>query len=80
LPNAAECADSGVEFVYVSVKDHHASYKTIEHTIQDMVSAPGIQKEQKSEILYATNIELANQLFVAPRQKGNRLLVVGFYV
>ncbi|MBN1845680.1 MAG: HD domain-containing protein [Sedimentisphaerales bacterium] len=58
--------DSGVEYVYISVKDHQAYYRTIEATIQQIVKDPHLQTEKKTQILYATSIELANQLLSAP--------------
>ncbi len=61
--------ESGVEFVYVSVKDHHAYYRTMENSIQKIVADPNLQKEKKSEILYATSIELADQILSAPPGK-----------
>jgi len=61
--------ESGVEFVYVSVKDHQAYYRTMENAIETIVADPNIQTEKKSEILYATSIELSNQLLIAPPGK-----------
>ncbi|MBN2375981.1 MAG: HD domain-containing protein [Sedimentisphaerales bacterium] len=61
--------ENGVEFVYVSVKDHQAYYRTMEDTIENIVADPNIQQEKKSEILYATSIELSNQLLAAPPGK-----------
>jgi len=61
--------DSGVEFAYVSIKDHHAYYRTMENTIQEIVADPNLQKEKKTEILYATSIELANQILSVPPGK-----------
>lgn len=61
--------DSGVEFVYVSVKDHQVYYKTMEGALENIVADPNIQQERKSEILYATSIELSNQLLAAPPGK-----------
>jgi len=60
---------SGVEFVYVSVKDSCAYYRTMENTIQEIVADPNLQKEKKTEILYVTSIELANQILSAPPGK-----------
>ena len=64
--DAERLLESGVEFVYVSVKDHQAYYRTMEDTIETLVADPSIQAEKKSEILYATSIELSNQLLAAP--------------
>ncbi|KPK78062.1 MAG: hypothetical protein AMJ79_01100 [Phycisphaerae bacterium SM23_30] len=61
--------DSGVDFVYVSVRDHQVYYRTIERTIDTLISDPNIKEEKKSEILYATTIELSNQLLAAPPGK-----------
>jgi HD-GYP domain-containing protein (c-di-GMP phosphodiesterase class II) len=61
--------DSGVEFVYVSVQDHQAYYRTMETAIQTIVTNPKLRKEKKAEILYATSLELANQLLSSPPQK-----------
>jgi HD-GYP domain-containing protein (c-di-GMP phosphodiesterase class II) len=61
--------DARVEYVYVSVKDHQTYYKTLEGAIASIVSDPAIQQEKKTEILYATSIELANQLLEAPPGK-----------
>jgi len=66
--------ESKVEFVYVSVHDHQAYYQTIENSIEKIIADPGLQKEKKSEILYATTIELSNQLLAVPpgREEINR--------
>jgi putative nucleotidyltransferase with HDIG domain len=61
--------ESGVGFVYVSVKDHQAYYRTMENAIETIVADPHIRTEKKSEILYATSIELSNQLLAAPPGK-----------
>jgi len=61
--------ESGVEFVYVSVQDHQTYYRTMEDAIHNIVSHPNLQKEKKAEILYATSLELANQLLTDPPQK-----------
>lgn len=61
--------DSGVEFVYVSVKDHQVYYRTMEGALEKIVADPNIKAERKSEILYATSIELSNQLLAAPPGK-----------
>ena len=58
--------ENGVEFVYVSVHDHQAYYRTIENAIESVVADSNIQEEKKSEFLYATSIELSNQLLAAP--------------
>ena len=60
---------SGVEFVYVSVQDHQTYYRTMEDAIDNIVTNPNLQKEKKAEILYATSLELANQLLADPPQK-----------
>ena len=61
--------ESGVEFVYVSVKDHQAYYRTMENAIETIVADPDFQKEKKAEILYATSMELSNQLLAGPPGK-----------
>jgi len=61
--------ENGVQFVYVSVNDHQAYYRTMENTIENIIADPNIQEEKKSEILYATSIELSNQLLAAPPGK-----------
>lgn len=61
--------DSGVEFVFVSVRDHQTYYSTIENSLDAIVSDPAMQKAKKAEILYATSIELADQLLAAPPGK-----------
>ena len=58
--------DSGVEFVYVSVKDHQVYYRTIEESLGKIVSDTNIQLEQKTEILYSTGMELASQILLKP--------------
>ncbi len=57
---------SGVEFVYVSVKDHQVYYRTIEESIEKIVSDADTQLERKTEILYSTSMELANQILLKP--------------
>lgn len=61
--------DSGVDFVYVSVRDHQAYYRTMETAIQNIVDDSDIQQEKKAEILYSTSMELANQLLEVPPGK-----------
>lgn len=58
--------ESGVEFVYVSIRDHQTYYRTMEQAIEKIVDNPHLKREKKSEILYATSIELSNQLLVEP--------------
>ncbi len=69
ISDSQRLLESGVEFVYVSVRDHQAYYRTIENTIENIISDPNIQEEKKTEILYATTIELSNQLLAAPPGK-----------
>ena len=69
-PDAARLLDSGVEFVYISVRDHRKYYDTIEKSLENIISDTTIQEEKKSEILYATSIELSNQLLAAPPDKS----------
>lgn len=57
---------SGVEFVYIPVHDHIHYYRTIEQHLEKIIKNPRIQIEKKSEILYATSIELAHQLLSKP--------------
>lgn len=61
--------DSGVEFVYVSVRDHQAYYRTIEKSLEKIVADRKVQLERKSEILYSTSIELASQILAEPPRK-----------
>jgi len=61
--------ENGVEFVYVSVHDHQAYYRTMENALETIVADPNMQQEKKSQILYATSIELSNQLLAAPPGK-----------
>lgn len=60
---------SGVEFVYVAVRDHQAYYRTIERYLENIISDPETQKEKKAEILYCTSVELANQLMEQPPEQ-----------
>jgi HD-GYP domain-containing protein (c-di-GMP phosphodiesterase class II) len=57
---------SGVEFVYIPVKDHMLYYRTIERHLTKIIKNPRVQIEKKSEILYATSLELAHQLLSNP--------------
>ena len=59
----------GVDYVYVSVRDHQAYYRTIEENITKIVRDPDIQQEKRAEILYSTSLELANQLLHKPPQQ-----------
>ncbi len=61
--------NGGVEFVYVSTKDHQTYYQMMEQALDGVVSDSRIKREKKSEILYATSIELSNQLLTAPPEK-----------
>ena len=58
--------DSGVDFVYVSVKDHQVYYRTIEKSLEKIISDTNTQLERKTEILYSTSMELANQILLKP--------------
>ena len=60
---------SGVEFVYISTRDHQHYYRTIEDNIAKIVSDPHIQQQKKAEILYSTSLELSNQLLESPPDK-----------
>lgn len=60
---------SKVEYVYVTVQDHQVYYQTIEAAIDQIISDPSIQAQKKSEILYATSLELSSQLLSAPPGK-----------
>jgi len=60
---------TGVKFVYVSVRDHKAYYQTIENSLKTIISDPKTKLEKKSEILYSTSIELANQILEKPPAK-----------
>ncbi len=57
---------SGVDFIYISVKDHMLYYRTIEQHLGKIIKNPRVQIEKKSEILYATSLELAHQLLSKP--------------
>ena len=57
---------SGVEFIYIPVKDHILYYRTIEQHLGKIIKNPRVQIEKKSEILYATSLELAHQLLSNP--------------
>ncbi|MBN1765602.1 MAG: HD domain-containing protein [Sedimentisphaerales bacterium] len=61
--------NSGVEFVYVSVRDHKVYYRTMENALQNIIADPKIKEEKKNEILYATAMELSNQLLTIPPGK-----------
>lgn len=61
--------EGGVEFVYVSVHDHQVYYRTMESAIENIVTTAKLQKAKKAEILYATSLELVNQLITAPPQQ-----------
>ncbi|MBN2374778.1 MAG: hypothetical protein JXD22_00140 [Sedimentisphaerales bacterium] len=62
----------GIQFVYVSVYQHREYYKTLEKAIIDIVGDKKLQTEKKAQILYATSLELCNQLLDAPPQ-GHRI-------
>ncbi len=61
--------EAKIEYVYVSVKDHQNYYHTMENAIQSIVADSEIQQEKKAEILYATSLELTNQLLSVPPGK-----------
>ena len=61
--------DNGVNYVYVSVRDHRAYYRTIENSLEKIVEDPKTKLERKSEILYFTSVELANHLMLEPPRK-----------
>ena len=61
--------DNGVDYVYVSVKDHQAYYRTIEKSLEKIVADPKTKLDRKSEILYSTGVELANHLMLEPPRK-----------
>ena len=67
--DAERLLKSGVEFVYVSVDDHVLYYRTMESIIQSVMDDPNLRQQKKSEILYATSLELANQLCSSPPGK-----------
>lgn len=52
----------GVDFVYVSVKDHQRYYQTIERHLARIIADPKILKAQKAEFLYATTLELVQEV------------------
>lgn len=57
---------SGVEFIYIPVKDHRLYYRTAEKYLGTIIKNPRIQIEKKSEILYTTSLELAHQILSKP--------------
>lgn len=57
---------NGVDFVYISTRDHDRYYRTIGDHLVDIVADPHIQEQKKAEILHATSIELSNQLLETP--------------
>ncbi|MBI9016767.1 MAG: HD domain-containing protein [Phycisphaerae bacterium] len=61
--------DSGVAYVYISVKQHQKFNERIEMVLLDIVRDPRIHQEKKAEILYSTSLELANQLMESPPTK-----------
>ncbi len=56
----------GVEYVYISVRDHLKYSRTIEKTLENIISDRRVISEKKAQILYATSTELANQILAAP--------------
>jgi putative nucleotidyltransferase with HDIG domain len=61
--------DSGIEFVFVAVKDHQVYYRTMEKCLGAIVSDKKIQIQKKAEMIYSTSIELAQELLCKPPQK-----------
>jgi HD-GYP domain-containing protein (c-di-GMP phosphodiesterase class II) len=61
--------DSGVAFVYVSVRDHQTYYRTMEKCLSAVVVDRKIQIQKKAEMLYSTSVELARELLHKPPQK-----------
>ena len=58
--------DSGVDLVYVSVRDHQLYFKTIENGLCDIVGDSNLHQERKAEIVYSTCIALVDQLYDEP--------------
>ncbi len=67
--DAERLLEGKIEYVYISVKDHQVYYETMEKALSRIVVDPNIQQEKKNEILYATAIELSNQLLAGPPGK-----------
>lgn len=67
--DAERLLERKIEYVYISVKDHQVYYETMEKALSRIVGDPNIQEEKKTEILYATAIELSNQLLAGPPGK-----------
>jgi len=70
LPKDSErLLNYGIQFVYVSVRQHQEYYKTVEKAIHKIIEDKKLQTEKKAQILYATSLELCNQLLNAPPEK-----------
>lgn len=68
---------SGVETVYVSVRDHRRYYRTLEKHLGKLLRQEGLAREQKSELLYATAMELAGEVLSAPPGPEEIIRVAG---
>ncbi|MBN1764507.1 MAG: HD domain-containing protein [Sedimentisphaerales bacterium] len=61
--------ESGVEFVYISIKDHQKYYRMIEESLEEIITDPRTKLQKKSQILYSTSMELASQMLQTPPGK-----------
>lgn len=61
--------ESGIESVYVSVREHQQYHQALERSLEAIVADPEIQQEKKAEILYSTSLEIANQIILEPPAK-----------
>ena len=64
--DAQRLLSSGVEYVYISVRDHQKYSRTIEQTLENIIADRSVISEKKAQILYATSTELANQVLASP--------------
>jgi len=58
----AQLVAKGIDFVHVSVSDYPRYYETIERYLVKIVSDPRLRLDRKTEILYTTSVNLAQQI------------------
>ena len=64
--DAQRLLGSGVEYVYIAVRDHQKYSRTIEECLVNIITDRRVISEKKAQILYATSTELANQILSTP--------------